>query len=178
MTGEPYTGLILRCPLPPSQNAKNIVVKFGKRASIGKSPEYKAYQKRFREQIWPGVRQLGRFDFSGSLLAWTITFPPRHGCDTDNYHKVLFDCLQDACAIENDNQIVGSRNERGYRVKDGMIDLYLCQEKHRADMARCYEVDLLNVLPRRLSSIAHAPESWPRLALHSFLTPGLTAAAE
>lgn len=175
---DPFTGLILRCPLPPSQNAKNIVVKFGKRASIGKSPEYKAYQKLFASQIWPGVRQLGAFDFSGDLLAWTIVFPPRHGCDTDNYHKVLFDCLQDACAINNDNQIVGSRNERGYRVKGGMIDLYLCQEKHRANMARCYEADLLNVLPLRQASIAHAPESWPRLALRSFQIQDPIVAAE
>ena len=153
---EPCTYLIFEAPLPPSQNAANIVVKFGKRASIGKSAKYKDYLNMITEQFWPAVRMKGKYDFSGPLLFWTITYPARAGCDTDNYHKVLLDCMEKAKAFKNDNQVVSTHNERGPRVGKGMIRVYIAQEKKRAILSRQYFEDFKAIQPLREGPILHA----------------------
>lgn len=172
--------LIFDAPLPPSANAKNIVVKFGKRASIGKSKAYKDYEKMFMNNFWLACRMKANYDFSGPLCAWTVTFPARAGSDTDNYHKVLFDVLEAAGAYRNDNQIVSTHNERGPRVRGGMIRLYLCQEKHRAELARRYWDDFTRlILPYRdQDRLLDSPLTYPIEPVYLLPQPDLSAVAE
>jgi len=134
--------LIFEAPLPPSQNACNIPVKSGNSTSISKSKKFRTYKKMFLEQIWLSIRMKGKYDFTGQLVFWTVVFPIRNGSDVDNYNKCIQDCLEAAGAFKNDNQIVGNRQERGHRVKEGMIRCYLAKEKHRTALSSAYEGDL------------------------------------
>lgn len=112
----------------------------------------------FMDNFWMACRMKAKYDFSGPLLAWTVTFPARAGCDTDNYHKVLLDVLEAAGAYGNDNQIVSTHNERGPRVKGGMIRVFLAKEEHRAELTRRYWDEFTRqILPVRDGPILHQP---------------------
>lgn len=153
--------LIFEPPFPPSQNATKKMHVIKGKPRLGRTKEYEQYIKTFT-RFWLSVRTGGKLDFGKQVMFWTITCPKRAGCDTDNYHKVILDCMEIAGAFGlitegkrkgkpvPDNVIVSTHNERGPRVTDGLMRCYIANEKHRAECARRYWEDFeSNWLPYR-----------------------------
>lgn len=146
--------LIVDAPFPPSLNALFEPHKIGKRCSIGKSQKYKDYHKKVFSPWWLSVRTKGKVLFGDNAVFWTVTCPPRAGSDTDNYHKCFLDCLEAAGAFRNDNVVVSTRNERGPRIRGGLLRVFLANERHRERLMLDYESELIkHWLPLRSGPI-------------------------
>lgn len=105
----------------------------------GKSGKYQKYERALYK-YWMEARALGKIDFrSGALCLWAFAFPPRKNCDMDNIQKVLFDCLENVGAFNNDSQIESIRIEKGFRVSGGAVYFHLCANRRRDEMARLYD---------------------------------------
>lgn len=157
--------IIVNAPLPISQNRKDAVFLLkrksgGMRGSIGSSKEYVNYSKNVFWPWWCGIRAKGRMRFGQEVLFWTITCPKRAGCDTDNYHKVFLDCLEQNKAFPNDNVVVSTHNERGPRVSGGLLRVFMANESRREELSKMYwEEYNRRWAPTRSGPILSRPQS-------------------
>lgn len=160
MTTETCDYLILDAPFPPSINALKTIHKRGKLSIIGKSKEYINYQKNVFNPWWLSVRAKGKIDLGQEVIFWTVTCPKRAGSDTDNFHKCFLDCLESAGAFVNDNVVVSTRNERGPRIKGGLLRVFIANERHRDALYHDYEREWQNDYhPRRDGPILKQPQN-------------------
>ena len=136
--------LIVDAPFPPSVNALKSLVKIGKNYRIGKSKQYKEYQIDTFEPWIHRVLMKGKVDFGTEIMVWMVTCPPRSNCDLDNYYKCFLDCLEWAGVIEDDKHIVSLRNEKGPRVRGGLLRVFIANERHRDRLAAMYDEELVN----------------------------------
>ncbi len=115
--------MILLLPAPPSLNDYYIVQKRGKFASKVVSREGIAYQNTMKQ--YKNLLKLPTF--RGDLKVTVECFPySRNSRDIDNYFKCLFDSLQYAGIIENDNLIrkeIGSMQSPCRRWPCVLVDI-------------------------------------------------------
>ena len=142
--------LICDAPFPPSVNALKTVHIIRGKAIIGKSKEYKDYQKKVFEPWWLSVRAKGAINFGEEVIFWTVTCPPRAGCDCDNFHKCFLDCLNNAGLFgftkknkpKGDDAVISTRNEKGPRIRGGLLRVFMANERHREQLMLDYESEL------------------------------------
>lgn len=158
--------LIIDAPFPPSQNALKDLLKRGGRYYIGRSSDYVAWEKNTFTPFWQSVRSKGRLSFGTEVMFWTVTCPPRGGSDTDNFHKAFLDCLSNAGAFGygkkgkpvGDNYIVSTHNERGPRIRGGLLRVFLANERHRQQLMSDYFEELFRQwLQQRPGPILNRP---------------------
>ena len=120
-------------PFPPSGNSYYRSVRFGQSCRVLLSKRGREYKQTISAMIaeidepsFPLTTRLG--------ISITLRAPTRRKCDLDNYTKALFDALESAGVIENDNQFDAISIRRGEIVKGGraVIHIYELPTKEQA----------------------------------------------
>ena len=117
-------------PFPPSGNTYYRSIRMGRSCRVLISKRGREYKQTVSDMIaaidepsFPLTTRLG--------ISIMLHAPTRRKCDIDNYTKALFDALESAGVIENDNQFDQMAISRGEIIKGGraVVNIYEIKKK-------------------------------------------------
>ena len=111
-------------PFPPSGNTYYRSIRMGRSCRVLLSKRGREYKQTVSDMIaaidepsFPLTTRLG--------ISVTLHAPTRRKCDLDNYTKALFDALESAGVIENDNLFDVMTVKRGEVIRGGRAIVYI-----------------------------------------------------
>ena len=117
-------------PFPPSGNTYYRSIRMGRSCRVLLSKRGREYKQTVSDMIaaidepaFPLTTRLG--------ISIMLHAPTRRKCDLDNYTKALFDALESAGVIENDNQFDVMTVKRGEVIRGGraIVHIYELPDK-------------------------------------------------